>query len=464
MGTYILRRFLLMFPTLLGVLAVVFFVMAWAPGGFGGVMLGQHGGLSEGQDARRIRQYFMRRYGLDKPAVVQFGRWLNLVSPVGFKTSSQIQFTQEQLDQTRAALEGANWPAGKLNRLIDVTTALAAYENQDPHQTAGEILGLLNDPPTGFVLFNRLGAQVEREFTDRIARLSESDPAEAQREVIDRLAYELAGRDRVLWSRPTLKWPDLGTSLRGTPVTDAIGNALPITLLLNAITIPLVYGIAVVSGVFAARHHGGWFDKSSGLFFLALWSIPTMWAGVMFIGYLANKEYWKLFPTAGLHDSQAEAMAFLPSWGGGGFERGWLLDCAWHLVLPVVCLTYPGFAVLSKLARASVLENLSADFVRTARAKGVAERDVLFRHVLRNSILPLITVAASILPAMLVGSVIVENIFSLPGMGKLAVEAAFMKDRELVMGTTLIGGLIGLVSELFRDLCYAVADPRVSYE
>ena len=141
-----------------------------------------------------------------------------------------------------------------------------------------------------------------------------------------------------------------------------------------------------------------------------------------------------------------------------------MLDTIWHLVLPVFCLTYGGFAVLSKLMRGSVLDNIRSDYVRTVRAKGVSEHDVLFRHVFRNSLLPLITVAASIIPALFVGSVIVENIFSIPGMGKLGVEAAFMKDRELLMGTTLIGGLIGLASEIMRDVLYAMADPRVSYE
>jgi peptide/nickel transport system permease protein len=197
---------------------------------------------------------------------------------------------------------------------------------------------------------------------------------------------------------------------------------------------------------------------------IALWSFPVILAGVLLISYLANKQYLWWFPTAGLHSLEADTMRFLPAITDNGFERGYLLDAIWHLVLPVFCLTYGGFAVLSKLMRGSVLDNIRSDYVRTVRAKGVSEHDVLFRHVFRNSLLPLITVAASIIPALFVGSVIVENIFSIPGMGKLGVEAAFMKDRELLMGTTLIGGLIGLASEIMRDVLYAMADPRVSYE
>jgi peptide/nickel transport system permease protein len=140
------------------------------------------------------------------------------------------------------------------------------------------------------------------------------------------------------------------------------------------------------------------------------------------------------------------------------------LDFAWHLVLPVICLTYGSFAFLSKLMRASVLENVAADFARTARAKGLSERVVLFRHVVSNSVLPLITVAASLLPSLLGGSLIVEQIFSINGMGRLMIEAIKMKDQELVLSETCVVAAVGLVSLLIADVCYALADPRVTYD
>jgi microcin C transport system permease protein len=151
-------------------------------------------------------------------------------------------------------------------------------------------------------------------------------------------------------------------------------------------------------------------------------------------------------------------------WMQGGWLRGFLLDRVWHLALPVICLSYGGFAGLAKLTRTSVLENLLSDYARTARAKGVAESVVLWRHVFRNSLLPLITVAASLLPSLLAGSVIVESIFSIDGMGKLAVEAVKGRDRELVLSITLISGVLTLLGYLLADLLYALADPRVSYE
>ncbi len=357
MISYIVRRLLLMIPTLIGITLVTFFVMALAPGGMTAMLQNAEVNMRPAE-REALRQYYNKRYGLDKPLLVQYARWMNQVSPVGFQVHDD----------------------GSLGKL-------------------------------------------------------------------------------------TLKAPNLGESfLRRRPVLDVVLEALPITLLLNLLTIPIVYAIAITSGIYAARQRGKFYDVATGTLFIALWSIPTMWAGVMMLGFLANKDYLHLFPTGGLHDTLAETMSFLPQWTAVGFQRGWLLDTMWHLALPVICLTYGGFAFLSKLMRASVLENLAADFARTARAKGVSEKAVLFRHVLSNSVLPLITVAAGILPSLLGGSLIIESIFSLNGMGKLMIEAINMRDRELILSETLVIGIVSLLSLLLADICYALADPRVSYE
>ena len=465
MLSYIVRRLLLMFPTLLGVTAVVFFVMALAPGGFGGTVLNAQGAQTEGDEARRIRQYYNRRYGLDKPAVIQFGRWLNQISPIGFATSTKIEHSDNARARANDILDASDLlgDLGISRQVRALTLELAAYLDEAPADTAARVIEAVTDPEVGLKLIDRIEPS-EAKFADRIRALGKKDMSTARRELVDRLVMVVAGRDKILFRHPTFKWPDLGKSLRGRPVTGLLAQAVPITLLLNVITVPLIYIIAIITGLYAARYRGNFFDVGSGVVMLALWSIPAMLVGVLLIGCLANRQVLHWFPTGGLHDIQADTMAFLPRFSSAGFERGWLLDMCWHLVLPIVCLTYGGFAFLAKLTRSSILENISSDYVRTARAKGVGERDVLYRHVLRNSLLPLITVFAAILPSLFVGSVIVENIFSIPGMGKLGVEAAFMKDREVVMGTTLIASIISLLSFLVRDLLYAVADPRVSYE
>jgi ABC-type dipeptide/oligopeptide/nickel transport system permease component len=196
--------------------------------------------------------------------------------------------------------------------------------------------------------------------------------------------------------------------------------------------------------------------------------VPTVWAGVMALGFLASSQYLGWFPVSGLHDKSADAFAFLPSWsdvaGGAGFQRGYLLDTLWHICLPVACLVYGGFAILSKQTRAAMLDNFSADYVRTAKAKGVPRRDVVLRHVFRNSLLPLITLFVGLFPATLSGSVVIERIFTVPGMGSLIVEAINLRDREIILANTLIIAAVNLLALLLADILYAVADPRVTYE
>ncbi len=468
MLTYTVRRLLLMVPTLLGVLAVVFFTMAMAPGGFSGSQLNAEGAQTQGEEARRIQQYFARRYGYDQPAYVQFGRWLNLVSPVGFKMASEMKNDPARLAEAEQGVAG--FPAAaalnerQRRRVADTALDAAYYLGLPP---ADVLDRLLTEPPEAAAAWflEELDASEDATWSAKLAAWSVDDPEAARSLMLERVAFEVTGRDRVLLSRPTLKWPSLGDSRRGRPVLDLIAEALPVTLLLNVISFPLIYLVAVPTGLLAASRRGGWFDTGSGVLFIALWSFPVMFAGVLLIGYLANVQFLRWFPTGGLHDLRADRMPFLPTTlPGGTWTRGWLLDTVWHLVLPVVCMMYGGFAVLSKLTRGSVLDNLSQDYARTARAKGVPESDVLWFHVMRNSLLPLITVFVGVLPAMIAGSVIVETIFSLPGMGKLGVEAAFQKDREVIMGTTLIASLLTLVALLLRDLLYAVADPRVSYD
>ncbi len=372
MTTYILRRLLLMVPTLLGVTMVVFFVMALSPGGIGGPMLSE-GGEMQARERQAMRDYYRQRYGLDDPLVVQYLRWLNRVSPVGA------------------------W----------------SHAVEQPAQGFGFV----------------------------------------------------TGRDDQLIHRMGLKIPDLGESMaKRRPITSLYAEALPITLLLNIITLPIVYGLSIVIGLYAARRRGGLFDITSGITTLGLHSIPENWAGVLLIGFFASAQYWQWFPAGGLHSLMSDTMPFLPHWSEAGFQTGWLLDALWHLILPILVLTYGSFAVLSKITRGSMLESLSQDYIRTARAKGLDERTVLFRHGFRNSLLPLITIAAGIIPGLLGGAIIVETIFSINGMGKLMVEAVFARDRELVLAGALIGGVLGLLCRLISDVCYTIADPRVSYE
>jgi peptide/nickel transport system permease protein len=248
---------------------------------------------------------------------------------------------------------------------------------------------------------------------------------------------------------------DFGDSIKHhRPVIDLIKERLPITLMLNLIAFVIIYTISIPMGMLAAVQHKRFFDRFSSVVVFMLWSLPAMLVGQLLIGYFCGPAFVNWFPPAGLSSNDADTMAFFP----------WLADRLWHLVLPVLCLTYSGFAYLTKQVRAGMLESLRADYVRTARAKGLSNAAVIFRHAFRNSVIPIITIMATLLPAMLGGSVIIERIFSIQGMGMLAFEAVTTRDYNVVMAVATIAGLMNLVGLLLGDIAYAIADPRVSFE
>jgi peptide/nickel transport system permease protein len=174
----------------------------------------------------------------------------------------------------------------------------------------------------------------------------------------------------------------------------------------------------------------------------------------MLIGYFCGPTFKNWFPPAGLSSNFADSLPFFP----------WLGDRLWHLVLPVICLSYAEFAYLTKQVRAGMLDNLRADYIRTARAKGLGNWAVTFRHAFRNSVIPVITIMATLLPAMIGGSVIIESIFSIPGMGRLAFEAITTRDYNVVMAVATIAGVLNLAGLLLADITYAIADPRITFE
>ena len=465
MLTYIIRRLLLMIPTLIGVTMVVFFIMAYAPGGFQSAL--DDGAQGMGDGARRIKQELTNRYALDKPVPIQYLRWLNQVSPVGFKMSGDKKWDEKivaDVNQELSARGMADERDQKTRRELVLT--VAAYSGL----STDEVISLFdeateNPVANGPVLFELINERpLSETFWPDIKDNFQTTPDATASELFRELGLCSINKSRVVFTEFKFWSSDLGDDRNRRKVLSLINERLPITLLMNIITLPLIYIVSIVVGVLAARRRGGVFDIISGVVMLALYSVPVILAGTLLIAYTANVQYLRWFPASGMHDLQADKMPFLPYFEGGELYRGWLVDYAWHLFLPITCLTYAGFAYLTKVMRGSVLETISADFVRTARAKGVAENHILFRHVLRNSLLPLITMAAAILPSLFVGSFVVEYIFSIQGMGLLTIEAAKNKDINIIMATTLVGSILSLFSLLVRDILYAFADPRVSYD
>ncbi len=238
-------------------------------------------------------------------------------------------------------------------------------------------------------------------------------------------------------------------------VVHELRRRLPITLMISLTAFPLIYVIAIPCGMMMATTRGRRFDTGANIVLLGLWSVPTVLAATLLIGYAARGGtglQW--FPNNGLSSVGAEAWPFLQ----------WLGDRVWHLILPVSCIVYGGCAYLAKQMRAAMLDNLTMDYVRTARAKGVPGRDVLFRHVFRNSLLPIITIFATILPVLIAGSIIIEKIFNIEGMGMMAFRAVQNRDYDVVQALAVIAGILNLTGLLIADIAYAIADPRISYK
>ncbi len=248
---------------------------------------------------------------------------------------------------------------------------------------------------------------------------------------------------------------DFGTSRRdGRPVSTHIAEALPITLTLNVLSIIIVYIISIPVGIVSAVKKDTLYDRLSSLVLFVLYSLPTFWVGLLLLMYLSGGEYLDLFPLSGIESDWAYKLT--------PFQK--FIDIAWHLVLPVVTLTYSGFAFLSRYTRANMLEVINQQYIITARAKGLSNYRVIFVHAFRNSLIPLVTLMATLLPALLGGSVIVESIFTIPGMGKLAFDSILARDIPVIMAIASISALLTLAGILLADIVYGLVDPRIRLE
>ena len=248
---------------------------------------------------------------------------------------------------------------------------------------------------------------------------------------------------------------DFGTSYKDRrSVIDKIAEALPITLQLNLISIFLVYVISVPIGVYSATRPRSAPDAAITFSLFVLYSLPTFWVAMLLIYFLGGGQHLNWFPIYGINSLGADQMPW----------PQWLLDRLWHMVLPVFCLTYAGLASISRFARAGLIDVVRQDYIRTARAYGFSERVVILKYALRNSLIPIITLIGTLLPSLLGGSVIIEQIFSIPGMGRLAFEAMLSRDYPVVMGILTTSALLTLVGLIISDILYAIVDPRIRFE
>ena len=243
---------------------------------------------------------------------------------------------------------------------------------------------------------------------------------------------------------------DLGESaIYGKPVLDVILERLPATLLLMVSSLCFAVAGGVALGILAARRVDGWPDTLISLLGLLFYATPSFWLGLMGIVVFAVKLSW--LPAGGLQEVGMEE---------GGFWA--VLDIARHLVLPTATLSLIFMAIYLRVMRASMLEVLGLDFIRAARAKGLTEGAVVVRHALRNALLPVVTLIGLQGATLLGGSVVVESVFSLPGLGRLAYESVVQRDLNMLLGIVFASTLLVIAVNLVVDLAYARLDPRIA--
>jgi peptide/nickel transport system permease protein len=244
---------------------------------------------------------------------------------------------------------------------------------------------------------------------------------------------------------------DLGTSFSSDhrPVADKILERLPITITINVLSLLIIIAIAVPIGVLSAVHQDSLFDKITAVIVFIGFAVPTFWLALLLMIFFGIHLGW--LPISGLRSLNYE---YLSTWGQ-------LTDLARHLILPVFISAFGGLAGLSRYMRANMLEVIRQDYILTARAKGLSERQVIYRHALRNALLPAITILGLSIPGLIGGSVIFETIFAIPGMGQLFYMSVMARDYPVVMGILLIGAILTLAGNLIADVSYAIADPRI---
>jgi len=295
-----------------------------------------------------------------------------------------------------------------------------------------------------------------------IIQLAPGDPTGLETSMNPRVSVEarermrrLYGLDRPLhvqyihWLRRCVTL-DMGNSFSdGEPVTQKILRHLPITIAINLLSLLLILVVAIPIGILSAIRPYSWFDKATTLFVFAGFSLPSFWFALLLMIFFGV--YLGIFPLSGHQSLVVEGF----SWS----ER--LLDYAHHLTLPVFVSSIAGFSGYSRYLRSEMLEVIRQDYIRTARAKGLSERRVICHHALRNALLPIVTLLGMEIPSLIGGSVIVENIFAIPGMGRLSFQAVFERDYPVIMGLTLFVGLLTLMGNFLADVVYSWLNPKI---
>ena len=296
-----------------------------------------------------------------------------------------------------------------------------------------------------------------------VIHLAPGSPTDLQTDLNPRVSAEAKARLQSMYDldKPIYKqyllWVgrlatlDLGQSFSTDhrPVIDKIAERIPITIIINVLSMILIILIAIPIGVLSAVRQNSLFDKITAVIVFIGFAVPTFWLALLLMILFGVDLGW--LPISGIRSLNYE---YLPPFAA-------FVDLLKHLILPVLLSAFGGLAGLSRYMRSNMLEVIRQDYITTARAKGLSERVVIYKHALRNALLPVITILGLSIPGLIGGSVIFETIFAIPGMGQLFYMSVMSRDYPVVMGILFIGAVLTLIGNLVADISYAVADPRI---
>ncbi|KAA3602205.1 MAG: ABC transporter permease subunit [Calditrichaeota bacterium] len=446
MFTYIIRRLLLMIPTFIGTTMMVFFILAVVPGGpFERAVLqlkqaqmtsGEGGGAGGGEAtgstklSPQVLDQLRKQYGLDKPIFVRYLIWLGVYPrEVKSKTITIGKTFRENIEYVK--VEGTTYEVQKWIKVEEENGNIVIFES-----------GLGSD-------FKFSDDYEELPPAYEIANWYPNSDWEIKENTGEKVSLIQTAFSGVIAG-------DLGVSyVYDEPVTQLIKDRLHISLYFGLLGFLLSYGICIPLGIFKALKHGSAFDFLSSAIVFIGYSVPGYALGALLLVYFGGGSFWNVFPLGEFRSPQEiwNQMTFL--------EQVW--DQIHHTFLPVLAYMVGSFATLTVLMKNSLLENLSQDYVRTAFAKGLSERRVIFYHTVRNSLIPLATGIGNLIGIFIAGSYLIEKVFNIEGIGLLSFNAIITVDFPIVLGFLVISTSIRLFGNLISDMCYAAIDPRIRF-
>lgn len=482
---YVMKRIFIFLPTLFAISLITFILISLAPGDPAEAMLNRSSGEGQASDklaGDQAYQEIRHRLGLDLPVF-----YFAPASLADCDTLNRIP----QKDQ-RETLERLIYQYGNWDKVAVYHAKLKALERTilftpKDSVTTSALIDLRNE------VNNLYLQQDEASIKNVLAKLKVNAELPALSAVKSGIseaetAFDEVKNNATTWKRfvPIVQWYGtenqyhrwlFGTAkwfgeeedptkvkgfLRGDfgvsffakrPVASIIWDGLWITMLISVLVILIEYLIAIPLGVATARKKDSKFDSISTTVLFILYSLPSFWIGTLAIFFLCGGDYFDFFPPFGLGDTSVEYDGFFVRAG----------DLLYHLALPLIVASYGGLAFLSRQMRGGMLAVLRQDYIRTAYSKGLDPSKVIWKHAFRNSLLPIITIFANVFPALIGGSIILEFLFTIPGLGQATYMAVIQKDYPMILTTTMFAAILTLIGYLIADILYAVVDPRISY-